>query len=218
MPSSRAFWTAGCGWAYRSFDGASTALDPTAPADHKRRMLAFVIRRVLQSVLVLLVVGLVAFSMFRFVGDPIDNMLGQERTQADIERLRDAAWARSALRRAVLEVPRRRGAGQFRRQLPAGAPGGRDHRRTRARDAGTGGGVGRFWRSSLGIGLGVFTAIRRDGGRVERHHDGVADRGVAADLPDRDPADLRLFGGTGPAAQFRARRDGADRRRGAPGS
>ncbi len=51
-------------------------------------MLAYIIRRVAQSVLVLLVVGLVAFSMFRFVGDPVDNMLGQERTQADIERLR----------------------------------------------------------------------------------------------------------------------------------
>jgi peptide/nickel transport system permease protein len=34
-------------------------------------------------------VGLVAFSMFRFVGDPVDNMLGQERTQADIDRLRE---------------------------------------------------------------------------------------------------------------------------------
>ncbi|MFD1508640.1 ABC transporter permease [Lacimonas salitolerans] len=52
-------------------------------------MLAYIIRRVLQSVLVLLVVGLVAFAMFRFVGDPVDAMLGQERTQADIERLRD---------------------------------------------------------------------------------------------------------------------------------
>lgn len=52
-------------------------------------MLAYIIRRVAQSVLVLLVVGLVAFAMFRFVGDPVDNMLGQERTQADIERLRD---------------------------------------------------------------------------------------------------------------------------------
>ena len=51
-------------------------------------MLAYIIRRVGQSVLVLLVVGLVAFAMFRFVGDPIDAMLGQERTQADIERLR----------------------------------------------------------------------------------------------------------------------------------
>ena len=51
-------------------------------------MLAYIIRRVFQSLLVLLVVGLVAFSMFSFVGDPVDNMLGQERTQADIERLR----------------------------------------------------------------------------------------------------------------------------------
>ncbi|MEM7463005.1 MAG: ABC transporter permease [Pseudomonadota bacterium] len=51
-------------------------------------MLAFVIKRIGQSILVLLIVGLVAFSMFRFVGDPIDNMLGQERTIEDVERLR----------------------------------------------------------------------------------------------------------------------------------
>lgn len=51
-------------------------------------MFAYIVRRMFQSIIVLLVVGLVAFSMFRFVGDPIDNMLGQERTQADIERLR----------------------------------------------------------------------------------------------------------------------------------
>ena len=51
-------------------------------------MLTFVLRRIFQSALVLLVVGLVAFSMFRFVGDPIENMLGQERTVEDIERLR----------------------------------------------------------------------------------------------------------------------------------
>ena len=51
-------------------------------------MLAYVLRRIFQSALVLLIVGLVAFAMFRFVGDPIDNMLGQERTQADVERLR----------------------------------------------------------------------------------------------------------------------------------
>ncbi len=51
-------------------------------------MIVFFLRRLGQSVLVLLVVGLVAFAMFRFVGDPINNMLGQERTQADVERMR----------------------------------------------------------------------------------------------------------------------------------
>ena len=51
-------------------------------------MFGYILRRVAQSVLVLLVVGFVAFAMFRFVGDPIDNMLGQERTLEDIARLR----------------------------------------------------------------------------------------------------------------------------------
>ena len=52
-------------------------------------MLSYIIRRILQSGLVLLVVGLVAFAMFRYVGDPVDTMLGQERTVEDIERLRE---------------------------------------------------------------------------------------------------------------------------------
>ncbi len=51
-------------------------------------MFSYIVRRIFQSVIVLLVVGLVAFAMFNFVGDPIDNMLGQERTQEDIDRLR----------------------------------------------------------------------------------------------------------------------------------
>ncbi len=51
-------------------------------------MISYLIKRVLQSLLVLLVAGLIAFAMFNFIGDPIDNMLGQERTQEDVDRLR----------------------------------------------------------------------------------------------------------------------------------
>lgn len=51
-------------------------------------MLSFVAKRIGQSILVLLITGIIAFSMFRFVGDPIENMLGQERTIEDVERLR----------------------------------------------------------------------------------------------------------------------------------
>ena len=51
-------------------------------------MAAFIIRRLVQSLLVMLAVGFVAFALFRFVGDPVENMLGQERTVADIERVR----------------------------------------------------------------------------------------------------------------------------------
>ncbi len=46
-------------------------------------MIAYIIRRVLQGVLVLAVVGFVAFAMFRFMGNPIENMLGQEATRLD---------------------------------------------------------------------------------------------------------------------------------------
>lgn len=46
-------------------------------------MLAFIIQRFFQAVVVMAVVGLIAFSLFRFTGDPIANMLGQEATVQD---------------------------------------------------------------------------------------------------------------------------------------
>ena len=125
-------------------------------------MLAYIIRRVAQSILVLLVVGLVAFSMFRFVGDPIDNMLGQERTQADIERLRTTLgldqpfpvqyyrFLEGAVQgnfgvsyrqgRAVSEIIAERAPATLELALVSGV-----------------------FALVLGIALGVFTAIRRDG-------------------------------------------------------
>jgi peptide/nickel transport system permease protein len=46
-------------------------------------MFAFIIRRLAQAVLVMLAVGLIAFSLFRFVGDPVLFMLGQDATPED---------------------------------------------------------------------------------------------------------------------------------------
>jgi peptide/nickel transport system permease protein len=46
-------------------------------------MIAHLIRSLLQGILVILAVGLIAFSMFRFVGDPIASLAGQESTDAD---------------------------------------------------------------------------------------------------------------------------------------
>ncbi|PLC50176.1 ABC transporter permease [Pollutimonas subterranea] len=43
-------------------------------------MLNFIARRILQSIFVMLAVGLIAFAMFRYVGDPINNMVGQDTT------------------------------------------------------------------------------------------------------------------------------------------
>ncbi len=50
-------------------------------------MLAFILRRLAQSVLVMLTVGLIAFSLFRFVGDPVLFMLGQDATPEDRARV-----------------------------------------------------------------------------------------------------------------------------------
>ena len=52
-------------------------------------MLAFILRRLLQSVAVLLTVGLVAFSLFRYVGDPINAMVGQDTPAQEREALRE---------------------------------------------------------------------------------------------------------------------------------
>jgi peptide/nickel transport system permease protein len=46
-------------------------------------MLAFILRRLLQSILVMLAVGFIAFSLFNFVGDPVALMLPPEATEAD---------------------------------------------------------------------------------------------------------------------------------------
>ncbi len=51
-------------------------------------MIAFVLQRLAQSVLVMLTVAFIAFGLFRFVGDPIAGMVGQDTTLQDRERLR----------------------------------------------------------------------------------------------------------------------------------
>lgn len=51
-------------------------------------MFAFILRRLFQACLVLLTVGFIAFMLFQYVGDPVLNMLGQDATQEQKERLR----------------------------------------------------------------------------------------------------------------------------------
>jgi peptide/nickel transport system permease protein len=52
-------------------------------------MIALIIRRIFQSIIVMLVVALVAFTLFRYVGDPVSQMVGQETSIADMERMRE---------------------------------------------------------------------------------------------------------------------------------
>lgn len=52
-------------------------------------MSAFIIRRLVQSIFVMLAVSLLAFALFRYVGDPVAVMVGQETSIEDQERLRE---------------------------------------------------------------------------------------------------------------------------------
>ena len=51
-------------------------------------MLAFVLRRVMQSVVVLFVMSLMVFSMVNLVGDPVDMLVNPESLPEEIERVR----------------------------------------------------------------------------------------------------------------------------------
>ncbi len=51
-------------------------------------MLAFIIQRLLQAVVVMITVALVAFMLFQYVGDPVVFLLGQDATPEQIRELR----------------------------------------------------------------------------------------------------------------------------------
>ena len=56
-------------------------------------MIAFIIRRLIQSIIVMVAVAAVSFALFRFVGDPINSMVGQEASIDDRQALRDAGFS-----------------------------------------------------------------------------------------------------------------------------
>jgi peptide/nickel transport system permease protein len=50
-------------------------------------MTGYILRSLLQGIAVMVVVAALAFSMFRYVGDPVANMVGQEASQKDRQEL-----------------------------------------------------------------------------------------------------------------------------------
>ncbi|MEO0328676.1 MAG: ABC transporter permease [Pseudomonadota bacterium] len=125
-------------------------------------MLAFIIRRVFQAIIVLLVVGLVAFSMFRFVGDPIENMLGQERTDADIERLRSQLGLDQPFPVQYWRFLKGATQGNFGVSYRQGRPVS-DILTERAPATLELAAVSALFALVFGVGLGVYTAIKRSG-------------------------------------------------------
>jgi peptide/nickel transport system permease protein len=50
--------------------------------------LLFVLRRIVQAVIVMLSVAFIAFMLFQYVGDPVTNILGQDATPEQRQQLR----------------------------------------------------------------------------------------------------------------------------------
>jgi peptide/nickel transport system permease protein len=125
-------------------------------------MFGYLIRSFLQAVLVMLAVAFIAFSMFRFVGDPVASIVGQDATLKDRQELADSLGLNDPL---IV---------QFGRFVGNAAQGdfGISYRQGRP--------VATLLRERLpatielavisaalalllGLGLGIYTALRRDG-------------------------------------------------------
>ena len=56
-------------------------------------MTNYFLKRLFQSILVMLIVAFVSFSLFNFVGDPVHNMVGQEASTEKREEIREKVRA-----------------------------------------------------------------------------------------------------------------------------
>ena len=173
-------------------------------------MLAFILRRLLQSLLVMTVVAYIAFALFNYVGDPVAFMLGQDATMQDRQRLRAELGLDQPfyvqftkfLGNAVqgdFGVSLRQGrqvAVLLKERLPAT--------------------LELSFAAALialfvGIPLGVYTALRRQHVALAFPARRLAGRREPADVPDRHPPDPDLRRVSGLAAVVRARRRRAAR-------
>lgn len=107
-------------------------------------------------------VGLVAFSMFRFIGDPVENLLGQERTTADIERVKEQLGLNDPFPVQYYKFLSNAAQGNFGVSYRQGRPVG-EIIAERAPATLELAGISALFAVVFGVGLGVFTAIRRDG-------------------------------------------------------
>ena len=71
-----------------AFKPAGPAVDRLGEPPATLPMLVFVLRRLAQAVIVMLTVAFIAFMLFQYVGDPVNNILGQDATPEQRAQLR----------------------------------------------------------------------------------------------------------------------------------
>ena len=125
-------------------------------------MPAFILRRLLQSVLVMLTVALVAFGLFRYIGDPVNNMVGQEATMAEREALRESLGLNEPVPLQFLRFVGNAARGEFGVSYRMARPVADviAERLPATLELAL---ISGFGALALGVALGVYTALRRDG-------------------------------------------------------
>lgn len=85
-------------------------------------MFVFVVKRMFQAIFVMLIVTLIAFLLFQFVGDPVMQMLGQEASEADREALRHSLGLDKSIWEQYAAFVGKAAQGDFGVSLRQGAP------------------------------------------------------------------------------------------------
>lgn len=125
-------------------------------------MIAYVLRSLAQAVMVMLAVALLAFSMFRFVGDPVANMVGQEASLQEREELAERLGLKDPFPLQFAHFVRDITRGEFGMSYRQGRP-VKDLLMERVPATVELAFLSSLFALVLGIALGVYTAIRRRG-------------------------------------------------------
>ena len=173
-------------------------------------MLAFIIRRLLQAIVVMLTVALIAFTLFRFVGDPVNMMVGIETTAEERAKLRQDLGLNDPVpiqfAHFVGNAARLNFGNSYQFKTPV-----IDLIADRFPATMELAFASALFSLLIGIPMGVYTALHRRSMALQYLPRGLAGRHFAADFPHRHPADLPVPGHARRAAVVRARRRGAAR-------
>ena len=125
-------------------------------------MIAYTLRSLAQAVMVMLAVALLAFSMFRFVGDPVANMVGQEASLKERAELAERLGLNDPFPIQFASFVRDMTRGEFGMSYRQGRP-VRDLLMERVPATVELAFLSSLFALVLGIALGVYTAINRRG-------------------------------------------------------
>jgi peptide/nickel transport system permease protein len=125
-------------------------------------MVGYLIRSVLQALMVMLAVSFIAFSMFRYVGDPVASIVGQDATMKDRQELADSLGLNDPIPLQFGRFLRNAAQGDFGISYRQGRPVAallRERLPATIELAVISAAIALFF----GLLLGIFTALKRDG-------------------------------------------------------